>query len=194
MIAMLINPYVLYQSLNVPWLNGLFSWIDVASSDTSSVVLGFCVASISTYVTYVKLRYYGLTLRMLLLVYPFFPIKWCKQISQYEQKYTELSSHVKSVQVKQTPKTPKTWGVLSGFFHGDCIEQCFANHFCKRWWNMSTTSEKQLALEEKSGHVQEMVGCVKNDWQRSLGTSQGEGNRQLYPQNKRRLEKEILGQ
>lgn len=62
MIAVLINPYVLYQSLNVPWLKGLLSWIDVASSDTSSVVLGFCVASISTYVTYVKLRYYGLTL------------------------------------------------------------------------------------------------------------------------------------
>lgn len=56
---------------------------------------------------------------------------------------------------------------------------------------MSKTSEKQLTLKEKSGHVQ---GCVKNDWQRSLGTSQGEGNRHVYPQNKRRLEKEILGQ
>lgn len=132
----------------------------------SPVVLGFCAASISEH----NLRY----LRMLLLVYPFFPIKWCKQISQYEQKHTELSSHVKSVLVKITnPQTPQTWGVLSGFFHGDCIEQCFANRFCERWWNMSKTVEKHLTLEEKSGHVQEMVGCVKNDWQRSLGTRQG---------------------
>lgn len=59
---------------------------------------------------------------------------------------------------------------------------------------MSKTVEKHLTLEEKSGHVQEMVGCVMNDWQRSLGTRQGEGNRHVYPQNKRRLEKEILGQ
>lgn len=131
MIAMLINPYVLYQSLNIPWLNGLFSWIDVASSDTSSVVLGFCVASISTYVTYVKLRYYGLTLRMLLLVYPFFPIKWCKQISQYEQKYTELSSHVKSVQVKQTPKPPKHEVFCQAFSTGIVSSNALLTIFAK---------------------------------------------------------------
>lgn len=131
MIAMLINPYVLYQSLNIPWLNGLFSWIDVASSDMSSVVLGFCVASISTYVTYVKLRYYGLTLRMLLLVYPFFPIKWCKQISQYEQKYTELSSHVKSVQVKQTPKPPKHEVFCQAFSTGIVSSNALLTIFAK---------------------------------------------------------------
>lgn len=52
MIAMLINPYVLYQSLNVPRLNGLFSWIDVASSDTSiSCGIGFLCSYLRTQLT-----------------------------------------------------------------------------------------------------------------------------------------------